>query len=56
MATDYDPRRLVRLGAERITNVSSTDFPGHYPDEDHAWDVQKQKEVGLFSFRGERMF
>ncbi|KAL9709205.1 DNA-directed RNA polymerase core subunit rpc40 [Leucoagaricus gongylophorus] len=44
MATDYDTRRLVRLGAERVTNVSSTDFPGHYPDEDHAWDVQKYKK------------
>jgi len=53
MATDYDTRRLVRLGAERVTNVSSTDFPGHYPDEDHAWDVQKYKKVGLLSLRGE---
>lgn len=24
-----------------MTNVTSTDFPGHYPGEDHAWSVDK---------------
>ncbi|THU91737.1 hypothetical protein K435DRAFT_816716 [Dendrothele bispora CBS 962.96] len=32
-------RRLVGVTAERATHVSSTDFPGHYPDEDHSWDL-----------------
>ena len=28
-------RRLVGVHPEHVSNVSSTDFPGHYPDEDH---------------------
>ncbi|KIY69059.1 hypothetical protein CYLTODRAFT_350265 [Cylindrobasidium torrendii FP15055 ss-10] len=39
-----DPRRLVGVKAERVTNISSTDFPGHYPGEDHSWDAQKFKQ------------
>lgn len=37
----YDPRLHVGLSEERVTNVSSTDFPGHYPNEDHSWDLKK---------------
>ncbi|KAF5374734.1 hypothetical protein D9758_000159 [Tetrapyrgos nigripes] len=36
---DVDSRRLVGVTAERATNVSSTDFPGHYPNEDHSWNL-----------------
>ncbi|KAF8911698.1 DNA-directed RNA polymerase, partial [Gymnopilus junonius] len=35
---------LVGVQAERITNVSSRDFPGHYPGEDHAWDLSNFKK------------
>lgn len=31
--------QIVNINAETITNVTSTDFPGHYPGEDHAWDI-----------------
>jgi hypothetical protein len=41
----YNPRIHVGLLEERVTNVSSTDFPGHYPDEDHSWDLAKFKKV-----------
>jgi hypothetical protein len=41
----YNPRVHVGLLEERVTNVSSTDFPGHYPDEDHSWDLKKFKKV-----------
>jgi DNA-directed RNA polymerases I and III subunit RPAC1 len=41
----YNPREHVGLLEERVTNVSSTDFPGHYPDEDHSWDLKKFKKV-----------
>lgn len=41
----YDPRVHVGLSEERVTDVSSTDFPGHYPDEDHSWDLRKFKKV-----------
>ncbi|KAK7006745.1 RPOLD domain-containing protein [Favolaschia claudopus] len=44
MATTYDSRRLVGIKAERVTDVSSRDFPGHYPDEDHSWNLEKFRE------------
>jgi len=34
----------VGLLGERVTNVSSTDFPGHYPDEDHSWNLPRFKK------------
>ncbi|KDR69741.1 hypothetical protein GALMADRAFT_77215 [Galerina marginata CBS 339.88] len=37
----FDDRRLVGIQAEGVTNVSSRDFPGHYPDEDHSWNLAK---------------
>lgn len=47
MSTEIDPRRLVGIKAERITHVSSTDYPGHYPDEDHSWNLENFRQVGL---------
>ncbi|KAJ7684518.1 DNA-directed RNA polymerase [Mycena polygramma] len=44
MAQTYDPRRLVGIRAERVTDVSSRDFPGHYPGEDHSWSLEKFRE------------
>ncbi|KAK9389971.1 DNA-directed RNA polymerase [Lipomyces mesembrius] len=43
---DYNPsqRNLVGIEHDRVTNVSSTDFPGYYPGEDHAWNLDKFKE------------
>lgn len=43
--TQYNPRFHVGLLAERVVDVSSTDFPGHYPDEDLSWDLAKFKKV-----------
>src|SRR5882757_1543587 len=43
--TQYNPRFHVGLLGERVTDVSSTDFPGHYPDEDLSWDLTKFKKV-----------
>lgn len=42
MLTILRPRaqlQVVGINAETVTNVTSTDFPGHYPGEDHAWDI-----------------
>lgn len=41
----YNPRRHVGVHAERVTDVSSTEYPGHYPDEDHSWDLAKFKQA-----------
>ncbi|KAF5328835.1 hypothetical protein D9619_011685 [Psilocybe cf. subviscida] len=43
-AQTFDERRLVGVHAERVTNVSSRDFPGHFPGEDHSWDLEKFKQ------------
>ncbi|KDQ56249.1 hypothetical protein JAAARDRAFT_59156 [Jaapia argillacea MUCL 33604] len=40
----YDPRRHVRVDAERARDVSSTDFPGYWPNEDHSWNLAKFQE------------
>ena len=42
---DVDSRRLVGVKPERVTNISSTDYPGHYPGEDHSWDLNKFRHV-----------
>ncbi|KAF8469557.1 DNA-directed RNA polymerase [Kalaharituber pfeilii] len=38
---DIDPRRVVGIHPEIVTNVTSTDFPGHWPGEDHSWSIKK---------------
>ncbi|KAI0933608.1 hypothetical protein AcW1_005394 [Taiwanofungus camphoratus] len=40
----YNPRRHVGVHAERVSDVSSTEYPGHYPDEDHSWDLDKFRQ------------
>ncbi|KAH0606234.1 uncharacterized protein H6S33_003895 [Morchella sextelata] len=42
---NVDPRRVVGVEAEIVTNVTSTDFPGHWPNEDHSWDINKFKQT-----------
>ena len=37
--------QIVGVNPETVTNVSSTDFPGHYPGEDHAWSLKKFRDV-----------
>ncbi|KIO30473.1 hypothetical protein M407DRAFT_242213 [Tulasnella calospora MUT 4182] len=39
-----DERRHVKLHHEHVSNVSSTEYPGVYPGEDHSWDLQYFKE------------
>ena len=41
----FDKRRLVGIQAERVTNISSTDFPGHHVGENHSWNLKKFKKV-----------
>ena len=41
----YDNRRLVGVHAERVSDVSSTDYPGVYPGEDHSWNLENFKKV-----------
>ncbi|EKC97739.1 hypothetical protein A1Q2_07938 [Trichosporon asahii var. asahii CBS 8904] len=39
-----DPRRHVQILPERVGAVSGSEFPGHYPGEDHSWNLDKFKE------------
>ncbi|TVY71238.1 DNA-directed RNA polymerases I and III subunit RPAC1 [Lachnellula suecica] len=32
---------VVGINAETVTNVSSTDFPGHWPGEDNSWSLEE---------------
>jgi DNA-directed RNA polymerase I and III subunit RPAC1 len=35
---------VVGVNLWTVDNVTSTDFPGHYPGEDHAWNVERFKD------------
>lgn len=41
---EVEKRNTVHINAETVTNVTSTDFPGFYPGEDHSWDIEKFRE------------
>lgn len=45
MQVDEEARRVVHVGAERVSDVSSTNFPGYAPDEDQSWDSDRFKNV-----------
>ena len=44
-ASVFNPGRHVGVHAERVSDVASTDFPGHYPGEDHSWSLEEFKKV-----------
>ncbi|KAF8312317.1 RBP11-like subunits of RNA polymerase [Clavulina sp. PMI_390] len=39
-----DPNRQVRYHAEYVSNVSSQDYPGVDPDNDHLWNLEEFKQ------------
>ncbi|KAH8826987.1 DNA-directed RNA polymerase [Flagelloscypha sp. PMI_526] len=41
---DRSRRGLVELGAERVSNISSTDFPGHHLGEDNSWNFERWRK------------
>ncbi|KAJ9301978.1 hypothetical protein DTO271G3_844 [Paecilomyces variotii] len=54
-AEELERRRIVNINAETVTNISSTDFPGHYPGENHAWALEKFRQGFRVEFhRNER--
>jgi hypothetical protein len=40
-----DPRRHIRVEQERVRDVSSVDYPGHFPGEDHSWNLATFEKV-----------
>ncbi|TAQ89721.1 hypothetical protein B7494_g1952 [Chlorociboria aeruginascens] len=47
---EIDQRKIVGVNLETVTNVTSTDFPYHWPREDHDWDIQKFRDNFLVNF------
>ncbi|USP77012.1 uncharacterized protein yc1106_04286 [Curvularia clavata] len=37
-------RKTLQVGPETVMNQQSTDFPGHWPGENHEWDLDYFKE------------
>ncbi|KAF2736605.1 DNA-directed RNA polymeras-like proteines I and III subunit RPAC1 [Polyplosphaeria fusca] len=37
-------RKIVNITQETVENAASTDYPGHWPGENHAWDLDLFKE------------
>ncbi|KAL4898007.1 DNA-directed RNA polymerase [Aspergillus ambiguus] len=40
---ELDRRRLVSINPETVSNIPSTDFPGHWPGESHEWALDRFK-------------
>ncbi|CAG5170697.1 uncharacterized protein ALTATR162_LOCUS7217 [Alternaria atra] len=43
-AQELMKRKTLGVGPETVTNQQSTDFPGHWPGENHEWDLDYFKE------------
>ncbi|KAI5778526.1 DNA-directed RNA polymerase [Geopyxis carbonaria] len=43
-------RNIVGVNAETVTNVTSTDFPGHWPGEEAAWDLPQFRRTFRVDF------
>ncbi|KAL8897480.1 MAG: hypothetical protein Q9192_002556 [Flavoplaca navasiana] len=54
--SELDNRKIVGINAETVTNVTSTDFPGHYPGEDHEWDLEEFKNTFTVEFHKNQPF
>lgn len=37
-------KKEVGIQIDRVTDVTSTDYPGHYPGEDNSWNLEKFKQ------------
>ncbi|CAO2657050.1 Nn.00g058530.m01.CDS01 [Neocucurbitaria sp. VM-36] len=43
-------RKKLEVGPETVSNQASTDFPGHWPGENHEWDLDYFKETFQVKF------
>ncbi|PGH01959.1 hypothetical protein AJ80_08941 [Polytolypa hystricis UAMH7299] len=41
---EVEERKIIGINEETVTNLAATDFPGHWPGEDHAWSLDKFKQ------------
>ncbi|KAF2803207.1 putative DNA-directed RNA polymerase I and III subunit Rpc40 [Mytilinidion resinicola] len=54
--TELDRRKIVGINAETVTNVTSTDYPGQWPGEDHSWDLDFFKKTFNVQFHSNDEF
>lgn len=38
-------QQRLTINAETVGNAQSNDFPGHWPGEDHSWDLDYFRDV-----------
>jgi DNA-directed RNA polymerase alpha subunit len=48
--------QIVGINKETVTDVTSTDFPGHYPGEDNSWDLEAFSEGFSVQFHNNSQF
>ncbi|KKK20276.1 putative DNA-directed RNA polymerase I and III subunit Rpc40 [Aspergillus rambellii] len=53
---ELDRRRIVDINAETVTNIPSTDFPGHWPGESHEWSLDKFRDNFRVEFHQNKQF
>ncbi|KAL1618092.1 DNA-directed RNA polymerase core subunit rpc40 [Neofusicoccum ribis] len=53
---ELERRRIVGVHAEHVSNISSTDYPGHFPGEDHRWSLEKFKKNFRVEFHQNEQF
>ncbi|CAL5868121.1 uncharacterized protein PFLUO_LOCUS2345 [Penicillium psychrofluorescens] len=49
-------RRIIGINAETVTNIPSTDFPGHWPGESHGWATDQFKKDFQVEFHSNDQF
>ncbi|KAL4868686.1 hypothetical protein BDV12DRAFT_95052 [Aspergillus spectabilis] len=53
---ELERRRIVDINAETVTNIPSTDFPGHWPGESHEWSLEKFRDGFHVEFHQNKKF
>ncbi|EFX04242.1 DNA-directed RNA polymerase 1 and 3 subunit [Grosmannia clavigera kw1407] len=53
---ELERRQTVGVNYETVTNVSTTEFPGNYPGEDLAWDVDEFRNKLQIQFHQNEQF
>lgn len=55
-AEDLERRNTVGIHKETVTDVTSTDFPSHFPGEDHAFDIERFRSGFSVDFHQNEQF
>ncbi|KAK2774859.1 DNA-directed RNA polymerase core subunit rpc40 [Onygenales sp. PD_12] len=53
---ETNQRKIIGINPETVTNIAATDFPGHWPGEDHAWSIDKFRRDLKINFRKNEPF